>query len=118
MKDILEKAIQKAIDGGWKQDLVWVHGNVKNPDEVFMKQLEITDTQVYWAYDEGISAQELIFNHEFAKALWGEDYPSVDQHGKEYFVKYEITGLLPRWKSLLQNMVIADDPIKYLGENI
>lgn len=46
----------------------------------------------------------VIFNHDFAKALRGE--------------KKIIVGMIEPWKYHLQQMVIADDPIKYLGENL
>lgn len=105
-QQILEKAIQKAIDGGWKQ-----------PDP----------TVVWWRSSEGITreAYGLIFNHDFAKALWGDEliqYPEGDT--------YTVTALLnptPNfcrstelfvWQYHLQQMVIAEDPIKYLGEHL
>jgi len=45
-----------------------------------------------------------IYNHDFAKALWLNKrnyYPDV-----------------PAWQYHLQNMVVSEDPIKYLGEHI
>lgn len=49
----------------------------------------------------------IIYSHDFAKALWGE--PILDD--KQRFKQYG-------WKWHLQHMVIADDPIKYLEENL
>jgi hypothetical protein len=46
----------------------------------------------------------IIFNHDFAKALWGE--------------KKERGLFTFGWKFHLQQMVVADDPIAYLGEHI
>lgn len=46
-----------------------------------------------------------IFSHDFAKALW----PGVH---------YEDETSYPAFEYHLQQMVIAEDPIKYLGANI
>lgn len=50
----------------------------------------------------------LIFNHDFAKALWGNR--TKDMGGTP--------RLLAHWQYHQQQMVIADDPIKYLAANI
>lgn len=124
-QEILTKAIQKAIDGGWEQDLIWVHGNVKNKNEVFMKQLEIDSEHIYWAYDEYISVPELIFSHKFAKALWGKEPDHHDPNaigtpvfGKNGEIEAVLAEHLYNWSYHLQQMAIAEDPIKYLGANI
>jgi hypothetical protein len=57
--------------------------------------------------------QRFIFNHEFAKALWGEEIVHVQPD-------LSIPGVYesPLWKQRLMDMVVAEDPIKYLGENL
>lgn len=60
---------------------------------------------------------ELIYGHQFAKALWGED----TQLGWEFECDnclLPTMDWLKAWEFHLQAMVIANDPIKYLGENI
>lgn len=84
-QEILEKAIQKAIDGGW-------HGCCSTTKRIIM-------------HNEPFS---IIFNHDFAKALWGKE----DRQFRS------IGGWTQAWKYHLQQMVIAEEPIKYLGENI
>lgn len=81
-QQILERAIAKAIDGGWEP---------YKPE---------TKSIYTW----------LIFNHKFCKALWGEEYPSK--------VEAAINRDFPCWKRRLQEMVISEDPIAYLGEHI
>lgn len=108
-QEILEKAIQKAIDGGFEMSK-WL------PDA------DNVDTFVYWLLNDSNSEGYhcLIFNHDFAKALWpigngkcrcGADikgqHTGLGTHDMEY-----------QWVSNLKQMVIADDPIKYLGENL
>jgi hypothetical protein len=101
-KQILEKAIQKAIDGGWELKF---HGST------LWNARELSNYIVEFPYQHPIEA--LIFNHDFAKALWGEDTLSPEYGDME---KLSAPDLL--WQFHLQNMVISDDPIKYLGDNI
>lgn len=93
-QEILEKSVQKAIDGGWRGELP--DGSVALPHRTY--------------YFESIPLN-LIFNHEFAKALWGE---RETRHMNQAFETITKRG----WRDHLQEMVVADDPIKYLGENI
>lgn len=101
-QQILEKAISKAIDGGWTPTMQI------NRLEVGLKQPWKTHdymTSTGWWY----TVNDLIFNHSFCKALWGE----------ENFMRYDGDTLDPlkMWQYHLQQMVISEDPIKYLGEN-
>lgn len=115
-KEILEQAIQKAIDGGWFGCLD------RSGSETW-----IVTGNMHFLLD-GRPPREVIFSHDFAKALWGDVkwrdqsveeryYPDEDQPqwdgGPEWF---EFSGTL--WQCHLQSMVIAEDPIAYLGANI
>lgn len=96
-KQILEKAIKKAIDNGWKG----VEG--------------ITDAEPY--LDNLLPV--LIFNHDFAKALWGEKLhanPVVTD--LKTYAEGKDPIHLEKWQYHLQQLVIADDVFKYLEENI
>ena len=66
----------------------------------------------------------LLTNDDFlvARALWGEEL-----HHETFIVPKELNkrfagtrnlDIKPMWQYHLREMVIADDPIKYLGENI
>jgi hypothetical protein len=78
--EVLDRAIGKAHANGWK-------GSVVYPD-------------VYQA------PEQLIFNHDFARALWGEAPADQDLPARY------------KWEEHLMLMVIADDPIAYLGEHL
>lgn len=81
-QEILHKAIEKAVAGGYP-----------------------------YIYED--PEHELdIFNHDFAKALWGTEEIAtvIDDEG------CDTAGYL--WESHLQSMVIAPDPIAYLGEHL
>jgi hypothetical protein len=103
-QEILERAIQKAIDGGWR-------------NAIMEFALDHNYTSSEWrAYIRSGDYRKWIFSHDFAKALWGE--------GKRIFREVEFkpdlytNGLLPAWSIHLQQMVISDDPITYLGEHL
>jgi hypothetical protein len=133
-QEILEKAIQKAIDGGWRADAVGM----------------VTIIPVGWMQHDHYKG--IIFNHDFAKALWGDSIAKSKCHAAPLFqeprlkdkpltkpyVQYkdkqkqaitqrlycteckEANGFTSTigWKTNLQQMVIADDPIKYLWEHL
>lgn len=135
--EILTKAIEKAIDGGWK-GLLRNGGSNKSgryyyPDGKQLLKWRWEENEYVFSdgeYDgyESINVEAVIFNRQFAKALWGE-LPAE----KEYKPTYEWNEELGRynnfsalqeidtqsaWQYHLQMMVIAEDPIKYLGEHL
>jgi hypothetical protein len=112
-QETLEKAIQKAIDGGW-QVPDWAQGPQHLASTLLVQS----------------SAYTIIFNHDFARALWG-DFVEEKRWIPEREVTrpldnityvrsghYQTVGSKRNWKHHLQQMVIADDPIKYLGEHL
>jgi len=135
-KEILEKAIKKAILGGWDEHDRCIY-------KVFGGTLEVKfenedSVGVY-------SMLDIIFNHDFAKALWKPEYDyelicskcnaTYNWWGRIETKKYGFppskfcgadgSGLkkvagktYETYRRHLQQMVVADDPIKYLGENI
>jgi hypothetical protein len=73
-----------------------------------------------WLY---FNTYTLIFNHDFAKALWGDQeelfhYPESEVVAPNNHQKQSEMAYQQVWRYHLQQMVIADDPIQYLGENI
>lgn len=120
-REILEKAIQKAIDGGWKEP----NGNtLRVDDEGYIYSLVNFSEkhEGFRAYGAQFGLEKLIFSHDFAKALWGEEAELKDVQYTLELSDGEVTTpiyrlAMPLWKWHLQQMVIDDDPIKYLGEN-
>lgn len=116
---ILTKAIQKAIEGGWKPSMAPV-ATVHNGKR------EWTPTVVEY-YAEWVEPLLYIFSHNFAKGLWGEHIPadptppvSISPGGKRGLV-VTIKSPPPKnhgWQYHLQNMVISDDPIQYLADHL
>lgn len=102
-QEILEKAIQKAIDGGWKGSPYLEYEKLAGEN---------------WRSDmvmgEGIWLVAIVYSppHAFAKALWPEPKDVAER------INRKNGGFIPSWQYHLQQMVISDDPIKYLGESI
>jgi hypothetical protein len=92
-QEILTKAIEKALNNGWAGDVL--SGDVT---------------------DDYSNYRNIIFNHDFAKALWGDDLWWIAKPGKSGEHRQELQ--VPAWQIHLQQMVIAEDPIQYLEENI
>ena len=119
-REILEKAIQKAIGAGWKQPCVVGVYRGLNHDVV------TGELFACWQYKDLMpivySVTGLIFNHDFAKALWGEELVHetfvVPKELNERAAGTSSLAIKPNWQYHLQQMVISADPIKYLGNNI
>ncbi len=127
-QQILETAIQKAIDNGWRggKELNFGGDWMGAPPKLEVTAPFSPDSPRIMCTTGGVDNRVqyypptvAIFNHDFAKALWkdvdfdptdtdlweGDGYTSALFHGEA-------------WQFHIQNMVIADDPIEYLGENL
>lgn len=114
---ILTKAIKKAIAGGFK---------AKSDD------LKVDDCLIDWKIGGGVTIsigyEVLIYMHDFAKALWPKDgFPIVSHRavpdlparkGRPALDHRTTRSVKGSWQYHLQEMVISDHPIKYLGEHL
>ena len=90
--EILGKAIEKALSNNWDVMLPLIPTyalELANPDKVVQ------------AIKSKRSVNDIIFDHSFAKAF----FPKEDEHS---FHKDDT------WKYYLQQMVLEEDPLKYL----
>lgn len=111
-QEILTRVIEKAIANGWTHEGLTDEGTIHYTE---------TGIVVDWLRGgrTGFAVEAVIFNHDFAKALWGEEYYADDTFdGNGVAIKYIAEWSLPEWQYRLQQMVIANDPIKYLGDNL
>jgi hypothetical protein len=115
-KDILTKAIDKALmHGWWPSDDLTVEASLPalvsyDPDTGEIEIVGRANRTIYWELNR------LIYNHEFAKRLWGDKFinPEMrDDKGSKVIAMQQTA-----WRHHLRQMVVADDPIKYLGENL
>lgn len=128
-REILKKAIQKAIDGGWKH---YSMANDELEPEIFVYADSSMvnfgyhlNNRIYYLGGNAEPTNNLIYSHDFAKALFGKKEHGTD--GAKWGAADNCTrcGMIDHehstyycWQYHLQQMVIAPDPIKYLGENI
>lgn len=113
-KEILETAIDKAAANGWTVfgllDNRRVFEEYTNPftgkQEIEIKFVDAKGVVYY-------TVNDVIFDQEFARALWGEVGKTVEglQTG-------HIEGTLSYWAYRLQQMVIHPEPLKYLRDNM
>jgi hypothetical protein len=128
-QQILTKAIEKAIAGGWK----WAREDDPAPTpkavlNQFRLPVEANDGD---GFRHRVAWETLVYSPPFAQALW----PAGTEE-KRWIPEQEITRYVDgttytkrghyrtvftngrNWRYHLQQMVIADDPIKYLGDNV
>jgi len=115
-EDNLKYAIQRAIDSGFSP---FGDGRIRIADTVIVMldhMANMGDVRVEQPW------RVILFDKEFAKALWGDrdlgewNGPESSEPFETKF-KYKVKNSHD-WQYHLQQMVIAEDPIKYLGENI
>ena len=104
--EVLEKAIERALDGGWDM-FGWkpalVSWSIRKSDGALRVKTRVgsnppsVQTIVY-------SLEAVIFDHSFAKALW----PRSDNLSK--------TALGSGYQYHLQQLAISTDRLKYLSE--
>jgi len=102
-EQILKKAIEKAVKNGWE---AW-----NTQEGYYTIEILIRERRYY----------SIIFSHDFARAFWGdgkrnEEY--IDYATKKPVYSYQISGnnwsYLKRWQHHLQQMVLEEEPLKYL----
>lgn len=106
-----------------------------NREEVLKRAIEKAEKNGYEYLGCPAESQEstddcyycTIFSHDFAKAFWGENTIEICDMGHEYKpdsyhecpdneIYFSRTHI--RWQYHLQQMVISEDPIKYLEQFI
>jgi hypothetical protein len=92
--DVLSKSLDKAKQKGYKSSFDFTY-----------EKGRIIDGKTYYA---------IIFDKDFCKAIWSDEktflsFSGLHQHLGENVVL---------WKWHLRNMVVSDNPIKYLEDNL
>lgn len=112
----LEALVRKAIDGGWRYlfqgsrtDIHYYDGHIS----------VITDSFAITYYD----AATIIFNHDFARALFGDKegqywYPECETVAPNNESKQTELCWQESWRYHLQMMVLSEDPIGYMYKEV
>jgi hypothetical protein len=124
--EILQKAIEKAMENGYEPEATGSYRKRKN---------DIKDVKIHYYRKNNIGVefianaggwiqdfQKIIFDQEFAKALFGWDwiYTQMDWGGV-HEVKPQFKEPTTKWEAYrfhLMKMVLSDDPIKYLEKYV
>jgi hypothetical protein len=130
-EQIITKAIELAIGSGWDA-FGGANHDLKSVEGVRYSQRAVGDGPFVWRltfrdhtrFD--YSLEQIIFNRDFARALWGEqeysfwvEDSSIDNdHNLVQDVIAEGRIEMPAYKYHLQQMVIAEDPLMYLTANM
>lgn len=120
---ILKAAIDKAIANGWRageSEIVFTGEFYFGVDSIWFLMRDMA-THEYIKVTFGIN--DLIFDHGFARALWGFEDDHIDAvamhpEGVNDWNDSQEQPWFPAWKVRLVEMVVADHPIAYLGEHI
>lgn len=114
-REILEKAIQKAIDNGfsdWWTDICnseLYYLSIDDGDDICYREAEY-DTPMP---DYNFHLYEVVFNKQFARALWGEQIVNlIPRESKEYFIETD----LELWQCNGYNKCLADIKSKWSKE--
>lgn len=98
--EVLKKAIQKAVKNGYIPPI--------DIDNYAIENLEHSiRIKTYFS---------IIFSHSFAKVFWGkeDDNRSIAEKFNDYQANKTTSFKQPLWLYHLQQMVLEEDPIKYL----
>lgn len=117
-EEVLVSAVEKATARGWEFDNLdkWHWSAIKETDTVMNNWYYFLIT--YQNYEKFIDAERIMYDHDFAKALWPDGYGVSGTVDPRVVSIATAKPLIPLWQRHLMEMVIANDPIKYLGENI
>lgn len=93
-EQILIKAIERAVDGGWNKGI---------------DKEKLSEVLIDIIFNRGVgSVHGVIFSHGFAKGLWGNKETTwIDENRKECRGK-------PAYIIHLQRMVIEKEPLKFI----
>jgi hypothetical protein len=108
-QEVLTRLFERVIKDGWRFPL--------GPDFLPINIIESTRGMTYSLWNHGdyeaweeVAVEAIIYNHDFAKALWGDEY----KWWRTSFA--EESSYVEAWQHHLSEMVIADDLIQYLRE--
>ena len=101
-EQILKKAIERAIEGGWK-------GTETAGVEIFDDYYMFKGVKEKYDY-ESVAEEcgDLIFDHDFAIAFWGNVEIDTGMINSKGPVR------MARWEYHLTKMVLVKEPLRYL----
>ena len=102
----LQKLIEIAAENGW--DLFYEERVEYKNFEWYVSRDKFYYTRSYNTHPDEYSFFDVLFSHDFAKAIWGEEQHRFGRN---------IVGTLKEWEWRIQEAVISDDPLEYYWKN-
>lgn len=118
-QEILTKAIEKAVEGGWTHGrtqleiVKYLRGVVIEPKDEEASREDCDAVQAMLRHIElGKQTTSTIFNHDFAKAFFleGSKWINIANKGDTGVC----LSMQDSWKHHLQVMVLEEEPLQYL----
>jgi hypothetical protein len=102
----LMSVFEKALDKGyaWGEIDKEIYDELAEVEKVILFRALLGDNMYY----------PIIFDQDFAKALWGEGDAKILAGG----LKHMTRDYRPEWMERLMDLVVAEDKLKYLSENM
>lgn len=114
IEELFEKILQRAIDNGWDICGFLSPANCNSWSKGIHQWQNVVDLEIYYSgHKRVIQANTIFFNHDFARAFFGEE--------KEHMSYPDLTDgsyLGPIWEKHLMLMAIEENPIEYLRKFI
>jgi hypothetical protein len=118
--EVLTACIERAVAGDWKPHYI------AEPVDVDISLHDYTRRIRFGSLLDGVTmaVEEIIFDHAFAKCLWGEEEqsdkckcgkPAGESHSASFAVHGPTFDNLG-WQHHLKQMVIAPDRVEYLRQ--
>ena len=121
----LTKAIEIPIKNGWN---FMDYSKAKDKIKAFHRDYSVEDDglrakqgyECLECYAPAYTVEEIIFNHDFAKALFGEEVEYCDACHRKHCGSFldcdcGVGDNQESWAHHLQQMVISENPIAYLA---
>lgn len=130
-EEILKAVIEQAVANGWKPAgndgrYVWPpesievsasYGDNGETGWTLITRHKTGITYQHLKLADSDGAEDLLFDHEFAKALFGEEETQRPMTiSGAPFGRLHVLETKVDWQYHLQQMVVSPDPIAYLGE--
>ena len=105
-QEVLTTCITRAIENGWEKPS---HMNFSSCGDFVVYDVSNNEYQSFKAID-------LLFEHSFAKALFGEENVYTVGNGEPLSPGFHalLHPLIPRWQFKLKEIAVAEDRIDYL----
>lgn len=116
-KEILQKAIEKALKNSYQLDKGLLNQNYESIAEMceYYKDGYLIADTVDGCESYLYSIRDIIFSHEFAKTFWGLRKIRISLYDNGIIKKTnDECSLIETWKYHLQQMILEKEPLKYI----